>query len=360
MSACDLFKGLKVLELASVLAGPLAGSFFAELGAEVTKVENAKSGGDITRQWLLPEESDTKTEDGSAYYHSANYGKESIFLNLDNPESRSVLQFLIKESDLIISNFQKRVGEKLGLTPKDLYKLNDKAVILQLNAYSYDDPRPGFDLVMQAETGYISMTGHSDEMLAKMPVAMIDVLASHQIKEAALIGLLQKERKGEGSIWHISLYDSALSGLVNQGANYLIAGHIAKPLGTLHPNIAPYGDVFETKDGIKVMLAVGSDAQFQKLGDSLGLSIEVLTDFKRNLTRLQKRSELRYALESKIQSLSYPDFVTKMNNAVPFCKVKEIDEVLDSSEAQKMILTVRNAQGAKKRILSSVAFQREC
>ncbi|MBC7884678.1 MAG: CoA transferase [Saprospiraceae bacterium] len=329
------FKNIRVLDISSVLAGPLAGSFFAELGAEVIKIENKLTGGDVTRQWKLPAES--PDEPYSAYYFSANYGKQEVHLDLNAIEDRVRLHQYILKSDILISNFQKSVAEKLGVLPDDLHKKYPQLIIGQLSAYNFEDQRPGYDLVMQGETGWISMTGTDDNHLSKLPVALIDIIAAHQLKEAILIAMWKKTTSGAGSIVHVSLYDSALSALVNQASNYLMAGYIPKPLGTLHPNIAPYGDQFTDKYGIKFILAVGSDAQFNKLWFTLNLPIEKYPTFERNNERVKYRKLLQQILRKKFRSFSLDDIsVMMMKEKIPFCAIKNLDQVFNDVDALKM------------------------
>ncbi len=353
MNLNEYFKDLKVIELASVLAGPLAGSFFAELGAKVIKIENKKAGGDVTRSWKLPEEAAKSTP--SAYYHSANFGKHSLMLDLMDKHDYDHLFTEIKSADIIISNYQKVTAEKLGIDFEIIFGKNPHLIFIQLNAFDYDDPRPGYDLVMQAEAGYISMCGDEDA-LAKMPVAMIDILASHQIKEAALIGLLHKAKTGQGSIMHVSLYKSALSGLINQATNFLMEGHIAKPLGTKHPNIAPYGEIFETADSKKIMLSIGSDAQFAKY--IALLDVDPSPQFLTNIERLTNRKVLNDFIKQQGKKLDFNTWVEKLSyQGIPFAFVKNIKEVFDDVKSNVVVLdnVIEESHG---KYISQIAFEK--
>lgn len=348
------FKYLKVLDLSSVLAGPLTGSFFAELGANVIKVENKNTGGDATRQWKLPSENPESPY--SAYYHSANFGKEEVLLNLTLDEDRSRLEKMISQSDVVISNFQKKVATKFDLLPDDLRSRYPSLIIAQLSAYDFDDPRPGYDLVMQGETGWISMTGTDKDHYAKLPVAMIDIIASHQMKEAILISLLKKATTGKGSVVHVSLYKSALSALVNQATNYLIAGKIPTPTGTLHPNIAPYGDVFEDKIGTKFLLAIGSDAQFKKLWFTLNLSEEEYLTFEFNCGRLEQRALLQGTLQQSFERFKISELQLIFNQQnIPYCEIKSLDTVFAEKES-KVMLNHEIMDGEIVTSVSNIAF----
>jgi crotonobetainyl-CoA:carnitine CoA-transferase CaiB-like acyl-CoA transferase len=352
----ELFAGLTVLELSSVLAGPLAGSFFAELGAKVTKVENKRSGGDITRQWKLPEEDPAAP--AGAYYHAANYGKKAVFLDFQNHNDRQTLDDLIKSHDIILTNFQKKVAVKFNLEPAALHERYPEKIIIQLDAYDYDDPRPGFDLVMQAETGFISMNGTTEGFLCKMPVALIDILASHQIREAALIALLKKEKTGKGSLVHVSLYRSGIASLANQASNYLMAGRIAKPMGTLHPNIAPYGDLFYSADKVFFMLAVGSDHQFEKLWKTLNFSETNYVNFVTNFDRLRHRADLQKELQTVFSQKTFENLQDIFGKCdVPYAEIKNMAEVFENPLSREMILEEKSEKGQMAYSVSNIAFR---
>lgn len=349
-----LFEDIVVLDLSSVLAGPLTGSFFAEVGARVIKVEHKSRGGDVTREWRLP--SEPVDQPLGAYYASANYGKEVLQLDLDTTAGYDKLIELVRQSDVVISNFQKRVADKLHITHEALKRYNENIIFAQLSAYTYDDPRPGYDLVMQAETGWISMTG-SEGQLAKLPVAMIDIAASHQLRESILIGLIKKFKTGEGSHIHVSLYQSAIASLANQASNYLMVGHVPRPMGTLHPNIAPYGDVFLTKDRFFLMLAVGSDAQFEKLVKTLNFTQDELNTFRVNKDRVLHRQSLHATLQSAFETYRRNEIVQLLSDAsVPFCIVKNLKEVFESELASEMIVAEQQ-EGVDTKRVRNVAFK---
>ncbi len=347
-------EGVKVLELATVLAGPLVGSFLSELGASVVKIENRRTGGDVTRHWKTKTE--FKGNEFSDYYHSANYNKESISLDFSVSSDLDKAKELVCESDVIISNFQKRVGEKFQLDPFSLKAMNPKAVIVHLNAYDYNDERPGFDMVMQAETGYISMCGTESGEHAKMPVAMIDVLASHQMKEAVLLGLLKQEQTGEGLLYFVSLFKSGISALVNQGGSYINSGAIPSPMGTLHPSIAPYGDVIISKGGNALILAIGSDRQFEKMATLLGMSSEFKLEYSANDKRVLSRKDMMKTLTETSREFGYEELKSLLqNNSIPYGELKNLEQVFQSSLAVEMILENDNLG----KTLSQVAFDKQ-
>ncbi len=334
----DLFKDLIVIETAAVLAGPAVGMHFAELGARVIKIENKSSGGDVTRKWKLPSEDPASPI--SAYFSSVNWGKEHVFLDLQDPADRAEFDRLIEKADVLISNHLPSDAEKLGLSRDRLRKINPKLIHGHIKGFADQPDRPAYDVVLQAETGYISMTGTDREHLAKLPIALIDVFAAHQLKEGILIALLHRERNGKGSYVEVSLEKAALAGLINQASNFLMAGHVAGPIGTLHPNIAPYGETFVCADGKRMILAVGSDRQFGALCEVIGAA-EISADlrFRSNTDRVRSRIELASLLQGKIAAKRRSDLLIELEKAgVPAGAVRTIDEVMDLSAAKEMIL----------------------
>lgn len=351
MSVSKHLHHIKVLDLSSVLAGPLVGSFFAELGAEVIKVENVHTNGDLTKQWKLKGEEDSAT---SAYYDSANNGKRTELLDIKSPEGKERINDLILWADLVISNFTPDTATKLQLTYSDMKAQKEDLILIRLGAYGHEDKRRGFDAVMQAETGWIAMNGNRDSP-AKMPVAMIDIIASHQMREAALLALYRKELKGEGGEYYISLYDSAISALANQASGFLQLGHIPERLGTCHPSIAPYGDVFESRDGVTFMLAVGSDAQFEALCSCFDLD-ECMVTMRQNISRVKNREALCSILQNRFAEISFKSLSQALGAAyIPYGKVRNLDEVLTDSTSQHMI--VSDLSSTKGLSVKNIAFQ---
>src|SRR6218665_546614 len=289
---------LTVIDCSTVLAGPSVGTFFAELGAKVIKIENPKIP-DVTRSWKLKSES--KSSNLSAYFCSVNYGKEYRTLDLTIDSDRAELFSLLKEADLFLSNFKFGDDEKLGITDKILQEKFPQLVIGKINGFGEESDRVAYDLILQAETGYMSMNGTKDSGPIKMPVALIDVLAAHQLKEGLLTALLERTVSKKGKVVTVSLYDAAISALTNQASNYLMENHIPQPIGSLHPNIAPYGELFQTADNETITFAIGSNKHFSILCSFLGIS-ELVDDLKyeTNVNRVQNRTELQNILQSKI------------------------------------------------------------
>lgn len=347
---------LLVIETAAVLAGPAVGMFFAELGARVVKLENKRSGGDVTRSWKLPSEDPTWPV--SAYFSSVNHGKEHHMVDLRSPEGRSQLDALLAQADVLITNHLSEDAAKLGLTRERVRSLNPRLVHGHITGFHAQPERPAFDVVLQAETGYISMTGTDADHLAKLPIALVDVLAAHQLKEGVLLALLQRGSSGKGAYVEVSLEEAALTGLVNQASNCLMAGHVPAPLGTLHPNIAPYGEVFVCADGGGMILAVGSDAQFMALCSVLGLP-ELPADarFAHNTGRVGNRAQLAQRLQGPIAGRMRSTLLGELQAAgVPAGAVLRMDEVMDSPVAKAMVVEER-IDGVLTRRIRGNAFR---
>lgn len=353
----EYFSKLNILDLSSVLAGPQVGSFFSELGANVIKVENKLSGGDPTRQWKLNKEEGSDCI--SSYYASANFQKKSVLLDLQDTEHYSKLCTLVHEADIVLSNYQLRVAQKLKVDYKALKAINPNVIYAQLYAYDAEDTRPGYDIVMQAETGFMSMNGHEKGLPVKMPVAIIDLMAAHQLKEAILIALLKRERLSLGSFIEVSLYRSAIASLANQASNYLMADHVPKKLGSLHPNIAPYGDAFTSQDNITFILAVGSDSQFHKLGETLSSEQLLSSTFENNISRLGKRAEMNAILQHEFGQLPFLQIDRLLNDSnIPFCQVLTLDSVFTNKMATDMVLD-HVIEGNAVKSVSQIAFSIE-
>ncbi len=349
MSSLLPFQGIKVVELASILAGPLVGSFFAELGANVIKVENKRSNGEPTRGWLHQNEEHSTESD---YFTAANSDKEILLLDFTNESEYNQLLKIIENANIVIANFLPTIAKKLKCTYADFNKLNDRLIYVNLVAYNEDDDRPGFDLLMQAECGYLSMTGSPNE-IAKIPTAMIDILAAHQMKEAVLIAMY-RQAKGEISSCEmcVSLYKSGLTGLINQGSSYINSNIIAQPLATLHPSIAPYGDIFYSQENIPFVLAIGTDHQFEKLNNAFNLGL--LAAFSKNKDRVIQRSKVTSLINQCFATMQMDKISSILNiMGIPHSPIKTIKEALDHEYAKSMITTKKNG---KKRI-SDIAFK---
>ncbi len=351
-----IFNEYTVVELASVLAGPAVGQFFAELGARVIKIENKTTGGDVTRRWKLPDEK--SASDISAYYASINWGKERLLLDLKQREDKDYAISLLKDADIVISNFKEASAQKLGFAYEQIRQINPAVVYAQLYAFARGIDRPAFDVVLQAEAGFLYMTGHPGEAPAKMPVALIDLLAAHQLKEGILLALLKKQQTGKGALVSTSLLGAAVSSLANQASNWLNTGFIPQPMGTAHPNIAPYGDIFNCKDDKKILVAAGTEKQFQQL--CITLEAHSLPDderFSENFKRVSNREALQACLAPFFMKYDRSEVAKKLLEAkVPYGAIKNMKEVFETPGAEEFILTQNYGGGTTLKSLKTIAF----
>jgi len=351
-----IFKDLKVIELAGVLAGPSVGQFFAELGAEVIKVENPKTNGDVTRSWKL------KTEDAkektSAYFWSVNAGKKFISLDITVPSQLHKLYDLVKDADIIITNYKAGDEEKLKVDYPTLSALNPKLIYASINGFGHTSPRSAYDLILQAESGFMSMNGELNSQPLKMPVALIDLLAGHQLKEAILIALLKRYKTNEGAHVAVSLFDSAVASLANQATNWLIGKSLPKSLGSMHPNIAPYGELFETKDNHLITFAIGSNKQFRHLCELIQHgSLATDPKYANNQLRVNNRTQLYALLYNYIKEFNFKNlFALCLEKEIPIGKIRNLKEVFELPEAKEML---RKFSHEKKEIttVSGIAFK---
>ncbi|MCX2741776.1 CaiB/BaiF CoA transferase family protein [Pontibacter anaerobius] len=348
-----VFKDMLVLELASVLAGPSVGQFFAELGARVLKVENAATRGDVTRSWKLSTESaDTDTP---AYFCAANWGKTSLALNLADPQQLQQLYTLAKQADVVIASYKPGDAEKLKVDYASLRSINPRLVYGHITGYGPDDARAGYDAVVQAESGFMYLNGEPDGPPVKMPVALMDILTAHQLKEGVLVALLQRERTGQGQLVQVSLLQAAVSALANQATNYLVAGQEPQRMGSEHPNIVPYGSVYTCKCGKQLVLAIGDDRQFRRLCAVLGA--ERMADdpkYKTNYERVRHRQEVNGKLRQLIAQQERESLLQQLHTRhVPAGAVHTIPDVFAQVQAQQLLLHHAGARPG----LRQVAFR---
>lgn len=356
MEQTKIFKDLVVVELASVLAGPAVGMFFAELGAKVIKVENKTTKGDVTRKWKLPSEAENASI--SAYYSSVNYHKEVFFADLKDEADKSKVLSLIETADIVISNYRPTSAAKMGMDYKTLTTLNPRLIYAELTGFGAEGSRPAFDVVLQAEAGYLYMCGEPDGNPVKMPVALIDILAAHQLKEGILVALLQRAKTGKSVFVTTSLLEAAVASLANQATNWLMGGHIPQPMGTMHPNIAPYGDIFYCSDDRPLITAIGTEKQFQSLCKCLNVpELYSIDKFENNKNRVKNRAELKDKLIPLFKQKTRDHWLMLLHkNSVPVGSIRNMKEVFEQEKAQEMILEEVIENVPTKRV-KTVAFQ---
>ncbi|AMR29566.1 carnitine dehydratase [Hymenobacter psoromatis] len=328
---------MRVLELATVLAGPQVGQFFAELGAAVLKIESPA--GDVTRTWRTA--GDDPESSVSAYFAASNWGKTSLVLDLTQPTAQAELHRLAAQADVLVASFRPGAAEQLGAGPTPLLALNPRLIYAHLTGYGPASPRVGYDAVLQAETGFMHLNaaGPADPP-QKMPVAFIDLFAAHQLKEGILTALYQREKTGLGALVEVSLHDSALASLANQGATWLTTGHDPVPLGSGHPGIVPYGTVYRAVEGQRLVLAVGTDAQFQQLCLVLMRPHWAAEPrFATNPARVRHRQALEELLLVRIAELNGAALLHELARlGVPAGAVRSVGEALDQDAARAMLL----------------------
>ncbi|WP_106494609.1 CaiB/BaiF CoA transferase family protein [Lentibacillus sp. Marseille-P4043] len=324
-------ENIKVLDLSRVLAGPYCTMVLGDLGAEVIKVE-APGGSDDTRKWGPPFENGV-----SAYYLCANRNKKSITVNLKSSAGIEVIKKLVRESDVIINNFKSGTMERFGLDYETLAKINPGIVYCSITGFGETGPyqnMPGYDFIIQAMSGLMSITGDKDSGPQKLGVAITDILTGLYACIGIQGALLERTQSGKGQKLDISLYDAAVSSLVNIGSNYLMSGKIPQALGNHHANIVPY-QTFLTADG-EMVIAVGNDNQFKALCAILGKP-ELAHDerYKTNPNRVQHREELVPLLQDVFSTKSTAYWQEQCRQGkIPCGPIQNIEEVTNDPQLQ--------------------------
>ena len=289
---------LKVIDMSRVLAGPWAGQLLADYGAEVIKIERPGVGDD-TRSWGPPWLRDSAGNDTkeAGYFQSTNRNKRSVTVNLAHPLGQKLIRKLVTRSDILLENYKVGSLRRYGLDATNLCELNPALIYCSISAYGQSGSKsaePGYDAIIQAAGGLMSITGESDAdggRPTKVGVAIADIMAGMYAATAVLAALVAREQSGRGQHIDVPLFDSQVAWLANQNMNYLLTGTPPDRRGTAHPNIVPY-QAFQTADGY-LMLAVGNDSQFANCCASLGCP-EVAEDprYSANSARIENRDEL--------------------------------------------------------------------
>jgi crotonobetainyl-CoA:carnitine CoA-transferase CaiB-like acyl-CoA transferase len=314
-------RGVRVVDLSRVLAGPYCTMVLADLGADVVKVERPE-GGDETRSWGPP-----FAGGEAAYYLSVNRGKRSCAIDLSQPEGRELALELCAGADAVIENFKVGGADRLGVGYEAVRERNPRVVYCSITGFGSErEPpgRPGYDFVAQAESGLMSVTGAAEGPPYKVGVALVDVLAGLHAAAAILAGL----HGGEGARIEVPLLDSGLAGMVNVAQNALVTGAEPARYGNAHPNIVPY-ETFETASG-QIAIAAANDGLFRALCGALGLS-ELAGDerFASNAARVEHREELIPLLAERLRSRPAEEWLAVLDGAgVPVGKVRTVPEAL--------------------------------
>jgi len=317
---------LKILDLSRILAGPFATQLLADLGAEVLKIE--PPGGDPTRGWGPPFEAGENGE--SAYFLCANRGKHSTVLDLGEPTHMAQLHELIKQADILVENFLDVSAEKLGLTWERLHAKYPKLILASVRGFASDvpaHPRAGYDFIIQAESGWMSVTGDVEGRPMKVGLPLVDVLTALYLANGIQAALLHRERSGEALHVEVPLMEAALAGLVNVGSSVLLTGSTPQRFGNAHPQIVPY-QTFRCQDG-ELALGVGSDSQFEMLALWLNLDLDQESHWRQNRGRVEDRTRLIATLEQALLSRSRGDVLAFCEaHAIAASLVRTVDDAL--------------------------------
>ncbi len=321
--------GLRVLELARVLAGPWIGQTLADLGADVIKVESP--GGDETRGWGPP-----FADDGAAaYFHACNRGKRGVVLDFRDPADLARARALAAGADVVVENFKVGGLARFGLDHASVAAGNPRVVYASVTGFGQDGPlaaRAGYDFIVQAMGGIMDLTGEPDGPPQKPGVAYADLFTGLYGTVAVLAALALRERTGRGQWIDLGLFDVQLAVLANQAANQLIGGVTPRRMGNTHPNIVPY-QVFEAADG-PLVIACGNDGQFARLCEALGLELHRDPRFATNRDRLAHRAALVGALEARVATMPRAEVLAAMQRGgVPAGPINTVAEAFAEPQA---------------------------
>ena len=317
--------GIRILDLSRILAGPWAGQLLADYGADVIKIEQPGSG-DETRRWGPPWITDAGSGQpaDSAYYLSANRNKRSMTCNLAHADGRALVAALAETADVVLENFRVGTMEQFGLDAATLRSRNPRLIYCSVSAFGQNGPRagePGYDAMIQAGGGLMSVTGEPDEAGGrpqKVGVAVADIMAGMYASTAILAALHRRNVSGQGDTIDVPLFDTQVAWLANQAMNYLVGGTVPGRHGTGHPNLVPY-QAFPTQDG-DIMIAVGSDRQFNDCMLALGLD-EVADDarYRENAGRVKHRDALLSSISTATRGHTTADLLSILGEAGIAC-----------------------------------------
>ncbi|KUJ82403.1 CaiB/BaiF CoA transferase family protein [Ruegeria profundi] len=345
-------KGIKVLDLSRILAGPTCTQLLGDLGASVIKIENPTTGGDDTRQWGPPyvEDADGNRSDLSAYFMAANRNKKSVAIDIATPEGQAQVKRLAAHADILIENFKPGGLAKYGLDYASVSQEFPSLVYCSISGYGQTGPnasKPGYDLMAQGYGGIMSLTGDPDGAPMKVGVGIADVMCGMYASVGILAALRHRDQTGEGQQIDLALVDTQIAWLINEGVNYLTSGDVPQRRGNGHPNIVPY-DVYETADG-HVILAVGNDGQFRRFCDFIDHP-DLADDprYATNPARLEHRETLNAVLRPALQSRDTAAVIAGLEACkVPVGPVKTLDQVFatDQVAARQMQIAMQAGPG---------------
>jgi len=333
-------EGLKVIELARILAGPWAGQTLADLGAEVIKIEAPS--GDDTRRWGPPF-IDRDGDKTAAYFHSCNRGKQSVVVDLSSPEGQARMHTLLKDADILIENFKVGGLTKFGLDYDSVAQINPRLIYCSITGFGQTGPyahRAGYDYIIQGMSGLMSITGEPDGQPQRAGVAVTDIFTGVYGVVGILSALHQRDRTGKGQHIDMSLLDTAVSVTANQAMNYLATGTPPGRTGNHHPNLTPY-QVFDCADGF-IIIATGNDAQYRRLCRLLGLDdMATAPDFLTNADRIANREELIRRLTGATSQRSKADLLAACEaDGVPAGPINDMAEVMADPQVKARTLQI--------------------
>jgi crotonobetainyl-CoA:carnitine CoA-transferase CaiB-like acyl-CoA transferase len=343
--------GLRVLELARILAGPWAGQMLADLGADVVKVER-KGAGDDTRGWGPPFVAAADGGHlGAAYFHATNRGKRSIELDFESDDGRRIVRKLAARSDVLIENFKVGGLAKFGLDYANLSKENPRLIYCSVTGFGQTGPyaaRAGYDLMAQGMGGIMELTGTPDGEPQRAGVPVADIFTGIYSVVGILAALAERERTGRGCHVDTALVDSQVGVLANQALNYLVSGKVPTRIGNAHPNIVPY-QVFPVADG-HIIIATGNDNQFAKLCAVLGQAgIANEPNYRTNSDRLHHREELIARLAVLTKRWSRADLLAKLESVqVPAGPINPLDQVFTDPQVVHRGMQIERPSAAAK------------
>jgi crotonobetainyl-CoA:carnitine CoA-transferase CaiB-like acyl-CoA transferase len=343
--------GLRVLELARILAGPWAGQILADLGADVVKVEREGSGDD-TRGWGPPFVEGTDGGHlGAAYFHATNRGKRSITLDFESEDGRRIVRKLAARSDVLIENFKVGGLAKFGLDHASLSKENPRLIYCSITGFGQSGPyaaRAGYDLMAQGMGGIMDLTGAPDGEPQRTGVPVADIFTGVYSAVGILAALAERERTGQGCLVDTALVDSQVGVLANQALNYLVSGKVPKRIGNAHPNIVPY-QVFPVADG-HIIIATGNDNQFAKLCAVLGMpEIAEQPRYRANSDRLENRETLIGQLCARSAKWPRAELLAKLEAVqVPAGPINTLDQVFADPQVAHRGMRIDRPSAAAK------------
>ncbi len=350
---------IKVLDLSRVLAGPWCTQMLADLGADVIKIERPVVGDD-TRHWgppFLQDEHGNNTEQAS-YYAACNRNKRSVTIDMSKPEGQALIRTLALQSDIVVENFKVGGLTQYGLDYESLKKLNPKLIYCSITGFGQDGPyaeRAGYDLMIQAMTGMMSITGQADGPPTRVGVAFIDVFTGVYATSAILAALEVRHRTGEGQWIDMALLDVGMAVLANQAAGFLNTGKVPMRQGNSHPSLAPYQD-FETADGA-MLLAIGNDGQFARFCDVAGHA-EWATDarFTSNTARVTHRVALVELMQAATRTRSTAQWIAALEDkAVPCGPINTMDQAFADAQVQHRGLKITQPTSGAAQARTSVS-----